>query len=78
VKTYVSRSLRAGDYASPWVTSSQALFEAMRENARRVRTDDERGHFRGQVSYGLASGSITSQQRDELYLAAGLTEEGGF
>ena len=75
-RTYVFRSLRAGDY--PPVENSDGLFREMLAAAGLIRNDEERSHFREQVRCGLAAGCITSEHGDKLYLAAGLTVGGGF
>jgi len=77
IPRYNYRSLRAGDYWGGFGSSSN-LFQDMLANAGRILKDAERNHFREQVVYALAACAVTSDQGTELFLAAGMTEEGGY
>lgn len=66
-----------GDYAGPLVVNRKALFEAMLGNISNAATIEERDHARVQIGWALACRSLNSEQATLLFVAAGLSAEGG-
>ena len=72
---YCRKSLRAGDYTGSG--NREGLYKNILANVSRCQNDEDRWHARGEISYALACQSISSEQGDSLFLAAGLTKDGG-
>jgi len=75
-RAYAYMDLGRGDY--PRCTSRDGLVTLMEIQAGRIQNDEERSHFAKQVCLALAARAISSDHGDQLYLAAGLTKDGGW
>lgn len=77
---YPYRSVTAGIYGEGGrhLRNSAEVTEVLMQDALRARTGDEQAHFKDQVSYILGAGTITGEQGEALYRAAGMGPGGAF